>query len=198
MMTQKEFSERAKKAASIQTIFMPGAWGAVVTAKRIAEYVEKLPGAYNTETIADLVRHTETPCFGFDGAGLVKGILWGWDGAPAKKDGGAIYEANGVRDLSANQLFRLCDDQRYDFLSLKEGDLVWAPNRIGIYIGAHLVVECSASEKAVKARIVQDGGWKMCGQLRRFVSYQTANAAPRGDEYAEFSQGNKARKGSKR
>ena len=119
-------------------------------------------------------------------------------GAPAKKDGGAIYEANGVRDLSANQLFRLCDDQRYDFLSLKEGDLVWAPNRIGIYIGAHLVVECSASEKAVKARIVQDGGWKMCGQLRRFVSYQTANAAPRGDEYAEFSQGNKARKGSKR
>ena len=83
------------------------------------------------------------PVFGFDCSGLIKGILWGWDGLPTATYGGAKYTSNGVPDISADQMITKCSGVTTDFSNIEIGEAVWMPGHIGIYIGDGLAVECT-------------------------------------------------------
>lgn len=81
--------------------------------------------------------------FAFDCVGLIKGLLWGWNGNTGKTYGGAVYVSNGVPDKNANQMIGLCGDVSEDFAKIQTGEAVWLKGHIGVYIGSGLVVECT-------------------------------------------------------
>ena len=71
----------------------------------------------------------------FDCVGLIKGILWGWNGEN-KTYGGAKYASNGVPDTNADGMIGLCDNVTTAIsASMPAGSLVWMSGHIGIYLG---------------------------------------------------------------
>lgn len=83
------------------------------------------------------------PVFGFDCVCLIKGILWGWTGDASKTYGGAKYTSNGVPDIGADSMIRVCKDVSTDFGKIIPGEAVWLSGHIGVYIGGGKVIECS-------------------------------------------------------
>lgn len=81
--------------------------------------------------------------FGFDCIGLVKGLLWGWNGDPNKRYGGTVYASNGVPDIGEDQLIGICSGVSTDFSAVEVGEVVWQPGHIGVYVGDGLAVECT-------------------------------------------------------
>lgn len=81
--------------------------------------------------------------FAFDCVGMIKALLWGWEGKQDKTYGGAVYVSNGVPDKSANQVIALCSDVSDDFSRIQPGEVVWLKGHIGVYIGDGLAVECT-------------------------------------------------------
>lgn len=82
--------------------------------------------------------------WGMDCVGLIKLILWGFDPAKTGKlRGGAKYCAYGVGDMNETEMIRRCRKVSTSFAGIKEGEAVWLPGHIGIYIGRGLVCECT-------------------------------------------------------
>lgn len=81
--------------------------------------------------------------FAFDCVGVIKSILWGWNGDSGKQIGGAKYGSNGVPDISANQMIAKCSGQSTNFSTIQIGELLWCQGHVGIYIGDGLGVECT-------------------------------------------------------
>ena len=121
--------------------------------------------------------------FGFDCVNLIKGILWGWDGDLSAQYGGARYGSNGVPDVSADGMVRLCKNVTADFREIVLGAAVWMPGHIGLYIGEGLAVECTPKwANGVQITAVGNLGkkagydvrtWKKWGLLP-YVSYEEA------------------------
>lgn len=81
--------------------------------------------------------------FAFDCVGVIKSVLWGWNGDSGKQLGGAKYASNGVPDISANQMITKCSGVSTDFSNIQLGELLWCQGHVGIYIGDGLGVECT-------------------------------------------------------
>ena len=81
--------------------------------------------------------------FAFDCVGVIKSILWGWNGDSGKYIGGAKYASNGVPDVSANQMITKCSAVSTNFSTIQVGELLWCQGHVGIYIGDGLGVECT-------------------------------------------------------
>lgn len=100
--------------------------------------------AYNAkEERVDKLRAADDETFAFDCVGMIKALLWGWNGDKTKTYGGAVYVSNGVPDKSANQVIALCSGVSEDFSRIQVGEAVWMKGHIGIYIGGGLAVECT-------------------------------------------------------
>ena len=108
----------------------------------IAE-AQQLPGWYTASRQADLRELIGKEYFGFDCVCLVKGILWGWNGDASKKYGGAVYQSNGVPDITEEQMINACSGVSSDFSSLVPGEFLWMQGHCGVYIGDGLAVECT-------------------------------------------------------
>ena len=85
------------------------------------------------------------PYFGFDCVGLIKGLLWGWNGNTTEVYGGATYTANNVPDINADQMINVCTEVTTDFSKIEVGEAVWMEGHIGVYVGDGLAVECTPS-----------------------------------------------------
>lgn len=124
---------------SYKTLYVLGTWGWPATPNNKARSQKR---DYNATTARKVkINNASRDTFFFDCAGLVKGILWGWNGNPDKVYGGAGYACNGVPD--SGNLIGLCKDVSTDFSKITPGELVSMPGHVGVYVGDGMVIECT-------------------------------------------------------
>lgn len=146
--TGKELAAAALDVAkNYKTLYVMGCFGAPLTGANVERYCEN--HSYNKQAnrraMIEARANKTPPYFGFDCVCLIKGLLWGWNGNAAKTYGGAAYACNGVPDIDANQMIRVCNDVSTDFSKIQPGEAVWMQDHIGIYVGDGLAVECTPS-----------------------------------------------------
>lgn len=139
--TAAQLAQACRVAVKKKTLYVFGGYGLPLTEenkKRIQSGY-----AYNRKPERNQkIAEAEADTFGFDCSGLIKGLLWGWQGT-ADKNGGAVYGSYGVKDQNADTMIAHCLDVTTDFSTMQIGEAVWLPGHIGIYVGDGLVVECT-------------------------------------------------------
>lgn len=147
LMTGQQFADKAVNIAkNYKTLYVWGAFGAPLNAANKARYTGNNAAEYNRRADRKaLILAADNDTFAFDCVGLLKGILWGWDGNLDRTYGGAIYASNGVPDIDANEMISRCSDVSTSFNldHMAPGEAVWKQGHIGIYIGNGLAVECT-------------------------------------------------------
>lgn len=159
--TGKELAEAcANVARNYKTLYIKGCFGSPMTAKNKERY--KKNNVYNTRAARKkMIDAATADTFGFDCVCLIKGLLWGWSGNTAKTYGGASYKSNGVPDIGADSIIKVCNGISNDFSDIAVGELLWKSGHVGIYIGDGLAVECTPSWKNnVQITAVQNIGKK--------------------------------------
>lgn len=143
LKTGKELAAACKNAAeNFETLYVYGSFGWPMdeAAKDRALRAQ----SYNRlEQRRQKIKAADDKTFGFDCVGLIKALLWGWEGRYDHVYGGAVYASNCVSDLCADVMFAMCRDQSADFSNIQEGEAVWLKGHIGVYIGDGLAVECT-------------------------------------------------------
>ena len=142
-MTAQELAKKVTKIAKeYKTCYIWGGLGKPITASTLQQAVNQY---VKNETYAakaqDLIGKKKA--FYFDCVGLVKSVLWGWNGDSSKSLGGAKYASNCVPDISADQMIAKCKNASTKFSNLQVGELLWCKGHVGIYIGDGLAVECT-------------------------------------------------------
>lgn len=146
-MKASEFIQKLKDVeANHKTLYVMGCFGAPLTGGNVSRYCSNHTynkAAARTKMIKAAANQTP-PVFGFDCVNLIKGILWGWTGDPARTYGGAAHASNGVPDVGADGMIKLCKDvSTTGWASMLPGEAVWMSGHIGVYIGGGLAIECS-------------------------------------------------------
>lgn len=141
--TAIELADICKKIATeYKTLYVLGCFGAPMTTPNKARYCNNYEFNRRAARKKKIMEATAST-FGFDCVGLIKAILWGWNGNTKKVYGGATYTSNGVPDLGANGMINVCKGVSADFSKIEIGEVVWSQDHIGVYIGNGLAVECT-------------------------------------------------------
>lgn len=144
MMKAKELAETCRRIAEQEkTCYIWGGCGMPVTERTIADKVAQYPlnrtQGYEAAAKALIGRHA----WMFDCVCLIKSVLWGWTGDWSKYYGGAIYGSNGVPDVTADGMIARCREVSPSFSALAQGEALWLPGHIGVYLGGGLAAECT-------------------------------------------------------
>lgn len=123
-------------------------FGTPISKSSVTGKAKQYPHWYTSQKINSVF----TPLYdkeywGFDCIGLIKGVLWGWNGDASKTYGGAVYASNGVPDISADAMIERCKEVSTDFNRIELGEFVWMKGHCGVYIGSGQVVEASPKWK---------------------------------------------------
>lgn len=132
-------------AKNYQTVYMWGSFGSLLTEGFIKQKAAQYPTWYTAAKQADLRRAIDGQTWAFDCVGLVKAVLWGWQGDKQRSYGGAVYAAHNVPDIDANAMLNACFGKSANFAQLKSGALLWVPGHVGIYLGNGRVVEATTA-----------------------------------------------------
>ena len=124
-----------------KTIYGMGTWGWVVTQSAIDRKVKE-SSWWTSSKVKTISKVIDKGYFMFDCVGLIKGILWGWDGSN-KIYGGAGYNCNGVPDVNTEGMLSKCKNVSTNFKSIEVGEYLWMSGHCAIYIGNGLCVECT-------------------------------------------------------
>lgn len=145
--TAAQLAARAKDVAqNYKTLYTKGCFGSPMTSANKDRYTRNHD--YNKQPVRKaMIMDATSDTFGFDCVCLIKGLLWGWCGDKNAKYGGATYATNGVPDINADAMIKVCKDLSTDFSSVEVGEALWKPGHIGIYIGDGLAVECTPAWK---------------------------------------------------
>lgn len=143
IMTNLEFKSKLLNVMNYNNKYCWGMFGHVLTDSLIDFKKDQYPTFYSASKVAEL--KSLDGYFGIDCVGLIKMILWGWDGDYSRKYGGASYASNGVSDINANQMIDICDNLSYDFSKIEIGEAVWKVGHIGVYIGDGKCIEMTNS-----------------------------------------------------
>lgn len=172
-MNNYEFVSELKSIVNKKTLYVMGCFGAPMTAANKIRYTNN--HNYNKQSNRlSMIKSASSDTFGFDCVGLIKGILWGWDGSTDKVYGGAEYASNGVPDINADAMIARCSALSTDFSSIEIGEAVWIPGHIGVYIGDGKVVECSPQWRN-GVQVTSKRKWQKHGKLP-YIKY-SANGA---------------------
>lgn len=164
-----QFASVLKSISNMKTLYVMGCFGAPMTAANKIRYTNN--HEYNRKsTRSAMIKSASADTFGFDCVGLIKGVLWGWDGSD-KTYGGANYASNGVPDINADTMITRCKDVSTDFSSIEIGEAVWIPGHIGVYIGDGKVVESSPQWRN-GVQITSKRKWQKHGKLP-YITYAT-------------------------
>lgn len=178
--TGKQLAAAAEAVAkNRKTLYVMGCFGAPLTNANKARYTTN--HSYNKQRNRTAkIKAASADTFGFDCVGLIKGLLWGWNGSKGKTYGGATYATNGVPDINADTMISRCTDVSTNFSDIQPGEVVWTNGHIGIYIGGGLAVEATPSwSDRVQITAVLNIGpkagyngrrWKKRGKLP-YISY---------------------------
>lgn len=190
-MRASELTERALNIArNYKTSYIWGGFGSPITDATLARAAKAYTKNAEKGWIAAARRYQGNPkAFYFDCVGLIKGILWGWNGDPYKTYGGVKYptaaavQAGACPDTNANGMIGLCSNVSSNFAGIVPGAVVWMSGHIGIYIGDGLAVECTPKwANGVQITAVGNIGkkagyntrtWTKWGKLP-FVTYEEA------------------------
>lgn len=143
-MTAKELVARLLDIEkNYKTVYAYGVFGAPISEKIITAKAKQYPSWYTSSRQNMLRGLIGKGYFGFDCVNLIKGVLWGWNGDLNKTYGGAVYNSNGVPDVSADGMISRCKDVSTNFNNLQIGEALWLPGHIGVYIGNGLAIECT-------------------------------------------------------
>lgn len=132
-------------AKNYKTTYIWGGIGLPITAATI-QRAEKAYAKNTTAGYAAAAKKLsgDPKAFYFDCIGLIKAILWGWNGDANKTYGGAKYASNSVPDIGADATIAKCSEVSTKFTGgMVPGEAVWCKGHIGIYIGDGLAVECT-------------------------------------------------------
>lgn len=185
-MTAQELAKKVTKIAKeYKTCYIWGGLGKPITASTIKQAVNQYPKNESYVAKAQTLAG-QKKAFYFDCVGLIKSVLWGWNGSSSKSLGGAKYASNGVPDLSADQMITKCKDISTSFAKIEIGELLWCKGHVGIYIGEGLAVECTPKwENGVQITAVTNIGskygykgrvWTKHGKLP-YVTYTKKNTS---------------------
>lgn len=171
LMTASEFITILKKIATeYKTLYVMGGQGASLNDYAKNRFINNYP--YNQrDDRKPKINAATVDTFAFDCVGLVKSVLWGWNGTLNHFHGGASYGSNGIGDMSINNMLSLCSDVSTDFSNIKPGEfLVCALSNgtwghCGIYIGDGLVIEATPS-------------WKDCVQITALQNVGSVSGYP--------------------
>ena len=132
-MKAADFVEKARSVArDYKTSYIWGGFGAPITEATLERAAREY--AKNTEKgwITAARRYAGDPrAFYFDCVGLIKALLWGWNGDASKAYGGAVYPtmnqvlAGACPDVSADGMISICSDVSTDFSGIVPGAAVW-------------------------------------------------------------------------
>ena len=115
--------------------------------------------------------------WGFDCVGLIKGVLWGWNGDKSKAYGGAVYSSNGVPDISADAMINRCLNVSSNFKQILPGEYLWMKGHCGVYIGNGQVVESSPKwNNGVQITNLSARNWLKHGKLP-YINYDAEDKA---------------------
>ena len=157
----------------MKTLYVMGCFGAPLTAANKIRYTSN--HSYNKQTNrSTMIKSASADTFGFDCVGLIKGVLWGWNGNTERLYGGADYASGGVPDINADTMIQKCSDLSTDFSTVEIGEAVWIPGHIGVYIGDGKVVECSPQWKN-GVQITTKRKWQKHGKLPYITYSQTGD-----------------------
>ena len=142
-MTNKELAAKLIDIAkNYKTLYIMGCFGAPMTAANKKRYSTNYD--YNKQASRTAMINAATAdTFGFDCVCRIKGVLWGWNGDKSKTYGGAKYASNGVPDIGADSMIKVCKNISTDFSKIEIGEAVWMEGHIGVYVGDGLAVECT-------------------------------------------------------
>ncbi len=126
-----------------KTAYMLGPWGWPATAKMIQRATTQGSNAKTNCQWLPQANAIKDKGFLFDCVGLIKGVLWGWDGDLSRTYGGAGYACNGVPDYDAKKMIDCCRDVSTDFSNIVPAEAVWMDGHIGVYVGSGVVVEAT-------------------------------------------------------
>lgn len=177
-----------------KTLYVMGCFGSPMTSGNKTRYTQN--HSYNRKAArTKKIKAATADTFGFDCVNLIKGLLWGWSGNAAKTYGGASYQVNGVPDISANQMIKVCKGVTTDFSTIEVGEAVWMEGHIGVYTGNGLCVECSPKwadgvQITAVGNVPHPAGynvrtWTKHGRLP-YVSYAQTEPAPTTNKKEEF------------
>ena len=124
-----------------KTIYGMGTWGWIVTQSAI-DRKKKESSWWTSSRVKTISKVIDKGYFMFDCVGLIKGILWGWNGSN-KLYGGAGYNCNGVPDVNTEGMLSKCKNVSTDFSKIEIGEYLWMSGHCAIYIGNGLCVECT-------------------------------------------------------
>lgn len=143
MMTNIELANKLKDIAkNYKTLYVMGCFGAPMTPANKKRYTQN--HSYNRQADRTaMINAASTDTFGFDCVCLIKGVLWGWRGDKNAIYGGATYTSNGVPDIGADSMIKVCKNVTTDFSHIEIGEAVWMEGHIGVYVGDGLAVECT-------------------------------------------------------
>lgn len=166
-MKQSEFIDKLILFEKQPTVYVNGAFGAVASDANKKRYK-------NAANLARWGKIEACPSYGFfaDCCGLVKGILWGWDGSTSKIYGGAVYKSNGVPDVNELGLINACKEVSTDFSHISDGELVWMKGHCGVYIGNGIVIESTpAWDCGVQKTGLGNIGYSINGKARTWTKH---------------------------
>ena len=143
-MTDKQFIKKAYEVLPYNTVYMWGTFGNLVTREKITQKAKQYPAQYTAAYQQKLFSHVGKNVFAFDCVGLIKGILWGWNGSQTA-NGGTVYQSNGVPDTNTNGMESRAIGLTTDFSGIVPGEAVWMPGHIGIYVGDGKVIESTTA-----------------------------------------------------
>lgn len=129
-------------AKNYKTLYVLGCFGAPMNAANKTRYCNNYDYNKKADRTA-MIKAASADTFGFDCVCLIKGLLWGWNGDTSKTYGGAGYACNGVPDIGADSMIKVCKEVSPDFSKIEVGEAVWMEGHIGIYVGNGLAVECT-------------------------------------------------------
>lgn len=169
--TAAQLVAACKDAAAHKTLYVMGCFGAPMTAANKKRYTAN--HSYNKKAErTKKINAASEDTFGFDCVCLIKGLLWGWNGDKSKTYGGAGYACNGVPDIGADQMIKVCKDVTTDFSKIIPGEAVWMEGHIGVYIGDGLAVECTPRwEDCVQITAVHNIGTKTGYNGRKWTKH---------------------------
>lgn len=168
LMTSAEFIQKAREIEKTDTAYMWGTYGRKITLALINAKVKQYPKRY-TAAYIERLKTLIGKAYGWDCVGLIKGILWGWDGVK-----NVPYSVNGVPDTNVMGFYAKGENKSTDFSKIVPGAAVHLPTHVGIYIGDGLVIEAtSAWESRVMITALANIGPVAGYRSRRWDSFYT-------------------------
>ena len=109
MMKAADFAAACKRTATnYKTAYMLGTFGWPATAANISRAIKSNGTNAVRPAWQSKAYGIQDKGFLFDCVGLIKGILWGWNGSLTATYGGGKYASNGVPDVSDSGMIGVC------------------------------------------------------------------------------------------